>query len=98
MIKLVGNIFKELPPLFEKSNNLLLKYIILIIIEKMLTFSESFEVQKILKNVNLSNFLSQQLLSEDMMIVTITLLIIDVTIEKNPEIYVTFVREGLKND
>ena len=79
---IVEIIFYQLPNIYESSNNLLLKYLILIIMEKIILFMDESQIKQVIEKSNLMNIIPRLINSEDIMIITITLLIVDQILQK----------------
>lgn len=75
----------------------MVKYIVLIILEKMLSLSEKNDVLPFMKNGRIFSFLTQLMSSDDIMINSVFLLIIQIYVEKSPEFYLQLYREGIIN-
>lgn len=61
----------------------------------MLSISEKNEVLPFLKNSRIYSFLTQLMTSDDIMINSVFLLIIQIYLEKAPEFYLNLYREGI---
>ena len=94
-MQLVQIVFPRIADIFEFSNKIMVRYIVLIIMEKMLSFSEKQEVMPHMSNGRIYFFLTQLMASDDLMINSVFLLIIQIFVEKMPELYHIFYREGI---
>ena len=63
--------------------------------EKMLSLSEKTEIIPYMKNGRIYSFMTQLMSSDDLMINSVFLLIIQIFLEKIPEVYMQFYREGI---
>lgn len=72
-----------------------MKYLILILIEKIFFFSTKKELQIFLQKIEISAFLSKLITSNDIMKVSFLLLICDSALQKLPELIIPFIREGI---
>lgn len=63
--------------------------------EKMLSLSDKSEIMPYLLNGRIYSFLTQLMSSDDLMINSVFLLIIQMFLEKVPEVYIHFYREGI---
>ena len=75
-MQLVQIVFPKIADIFEYSNKIMVKYIVLIIMEKMLSLSEKSEIMPYLMNGRIYSFLTQLMSSDDLMINSVFLLII----------------------
>ena len=96
-MRLVQIVFPRIADIFEFSNKIMVKYIVLIILEKMLSLSEKNDVLPFMKNGRIFSFLTQLMSSDDIMINSVFLLIIQIYVEKSPEFYLQLYREGIIN-
>lgn len=94
-MQLVQTVFPRIADIFEFSNKIMVRYIVLIIMEKMLSFSEKSEILPYMGNGRIYSFLTQLMSSDDLMINSVFLLIIQIFMDKIPEVYHNFYREGI---
>jgi len=95
MQQILEKVGMKLPKLYDLNAGPLFKYIVLICLEKMISFSEIEDLRKYLDLQLICIFLSKLTRGNDIMATAITLLIIDNVIVKFPEIYISLTREGI---
>ncbi len=81
--------------IYENNNGSLFKYLNLICIQKMLSFTDYKIIQKILDLNQFSFFMHRLINHQDAMIVCLTCSIIQDLIQKTPKIISNFYREGV---
>ena len=81
--------------IYENNNGSLFKYLILICIQKMLSFTDAKIIQKIINFNQFSFFMHRLVNHQDAMIVCLTCSIIEDLIKKTPKIIGNFYREGV---
>lgn len=92
---IVSNLYPKFLEIFEKSPDMLNKYLVLIIIEKIVSLADSATLETSLNIRELSLFLTRLLMTEETMIVTVTQIIIELLATKLPSIVINFKRMGL---
>lgn len=95
MCSLVQTFYQRVTILYERNNSLLYKYLILIILEKIIIFSAPNDLIQYSNFSTLSQFLYRLLQSLDLMIVVLCLLIVDAFLNRTPNIINEFWREGV---
>lgn len=93
---MVCSFFPLLPPIYELNSGNFLKYLILILIEKIFFYSSKKELQLFLQNFDLASFLSKLINSNDILKIAFFLLICEKAISKLSDVVVvSFMREGI---
>lgn len=97
---IIKTVFTRVPIFYEKVNHTFLKYILLIIVEKIFSFSHKDEISALLEMSDEANsfliFYSQLLQEPDMMIIILVMLIIQALMAKDiSSIYHIIQREGI---
>lgn len=92
---MVSKFFYLLPEIYEINNGNFIKYLILILVEKIFSFSTKKEIALFLKNMDFPAFLSKLPISNDLMKIAFFLLITDSALQKLPELFIPFLREGI---
>ena len=92
---MIEKLSNRLSTIFEYNAGSLFKYLVLICLEKMLTFSETQDLRKLLNINQLALFMSRLIHHTDIMIIALTTQIIEILITKIPEIYILLGREGV---
>lgn len=95
MPSLIEVFHQRVTMIFERNNSLLYKYLVLIIFEKIVIFSNTSDLVKYSNFSLLSQFLYRLLQSFDLMIVVLSLLIIEAFLSRVPTIINEFWREGV---
>ena len=95
MCSLIETFHQRVTLLFERNNSMLYKYLVLIILEKIIIYSNPADLIKFSNFSILSQFLYRLLQSFDLMIVVLSLLIIDAFLNRAPNIINEFWREGV---
>ena len=95
MTSIIEVFYNRVTFLYERNTSLLYKYLILIILEKIIIFSNSQDLIKFSNFSGVSQFLYRLLQSLDIMIIALSLLIIDAFLNKVPNITNDFWREGV---
>lgn len=95
MSSLIEVFYRRVTFLYERNASLLYKYIILIILEKIIIFSNNSDLSKFSNFSTLSQFVYRLLQSLDIMILVLGLLILDAFLNKVPIIINDFFREGV---
>lgn len=92
---LVQRIFPLLPEIYEINNGSFIKYLILILLEKVFAFSSKKELTAfLLKTPDFPSFLSKISAGNDLMKLAFFLLIVDSSLQKT-ELFLSFLREGI---
>ena len=92
---MVEKLLNRFSIIFDYNAGSLFKYLILICLEKMLKFSETENLRKLLNINQLALFMSRLIHHTDIMIIALTSQIIEILITKMPEIYIFLGREGV---
>lgn len=92
---MVSKFFYLLPEIYEINNGNFIKYLILILIEKIFSFSNKKEISSFLKNTDFPAFISKLTVSNDLMKISFFLLISEASLQKLPELFIAFLREGI---
>ena len=95
MTGLVEKVATKLPSVYDSNQTALHKYIVLICLEKLLSYSEDEDLQRALDPSSLSLFLSKLTESNDLMVVALTLQIVEIVFQKLPLMFNHLAREGL---
>ena len=92
---MVEKVAVRLPAIYEFNQTSLYKYLVLICLEKMLSYADETDLKRAIDASALSLFLSKLTASNDIMIVAINLQILDIISAKLPHTFTLLVREGL---
>jgi hypothetical protein len=95
MIGMVEKIAKRLPFVYDSNQTALYKYLLLICLEKMFSHADDEDLKRVIDPSSLSFFLSRLTESNDVMIITLTLQILEIVCPKLPHILIPLAREGL---
>lgn len=95
MIGMVEKIAKRLPSVYDSNQTALYKYLLLICLEKMFSHADEEDLKRVIDPSSLSFFLSRLSESNDVMIITLTLQILEIVCPKLPHILIPLAREGL---
>lgn len=95
MQSIINVFYSRITFLYERNPLILYKYIILIILEKIIIFANTQDLIKCSNFSLIAQFIYRLLHTFDLMIITLSLLIIDAMINKMPSILNDFVREGV---
>lgn len=95
MTGLVEKAATKLPSIYDSNQTPLHKYIVLICLEKLLSYSDEEDLKRSLDPSSLSLFLSKLTESNDIMIVALTLQIVELVFQKLPHAFNHLAREGL---
>jgi len=85
----------RLPSIYENNTGSLFKYLVLISFEKMIEFSDPEHLRKTLNLQQIANFISKLTTYNDIMVISVTLIVTELLIAKLPEAYVILTREGV---
>jgi hypothetical protein len=93
---LVNSFFPLLPSIYELNSGNFLKYLILILIEKIFSYSSRKELLNFLQEIDLASFLSKLVASNDILKIAFFLLITEKAVTKLADlVVVSFMREGI---
>lgn len=95
MTGLVEKAATKLPSVYDSNQTALHKYIVLICLEKLLSYAEEEDLKRAIDPSSLSLFLSKLTESNDIMIVALTLQIVEIVFQKLPHAFNHLAREGL---
>jgi len=85
----------RLPSIYENNTGSLFKYLVLISFEKLIEFSDPEHLRSVLNLQQIANFISKLTTFNDIMVISITLIITELLITKIPEAYMILTREGV---
>jgi len=83
------------PSLYEHSGNILLRFILLILLEKICFYSEAKLIQHLFQTTPITTFLVSLLSEKDIMTITMSLLIFDALVDKLNSMETLLIREGV---